>query len=247
MLAGQRKLAVIMRKPEFEELEYHETPLGELILRWRTIPSMNHREVFEVKLDGAFLMSSLNTATEEALANLPLEQIKSDHLDILIGGLGLGYTAQAALKHDNVRSVTILELLPQVIGWHEKELVPLGEMLTQHERVNIVQGDFFRWALGQDKPPGMLDTYDVILVDIDHSPEFLLSKSHQVFYQASGLQCLKEKLNPKGLFALWSADPPQESFVQQLQQVFDQVTTHDVVFYNPLFNQEDANTIYISA
>lgn len=248
MLAGPRKLAVIMRKPEFEELEYHETPLGELILRWRTIPSLNHQEVFEVKLDGEFLMSSLNNTTEIALAEIPLGQLGSGPYDVLVGGLGLGYTAKAALDQENVASVTVIEMLPEVINWHRKDLLPLGNTLSQDERCRLVQGDFFQWVLKQWNPDGLdlPEKFRVILIDIDHSPEFLISPASKPFYEKAGLHRLCRHLLPDGVVALWSADPPEDSFLAELRKVFQQVDTHEVEFYNPFFYRQDAYTIYVA-
>ena len=237
-----------MDLPEFQELDYQLTPLGELILRRRTVPSLGNREVFEVKLDGAFLMSSLNNATEIALAKLALGLLDAGPHDVLVGGLGLGYTAQAALECANVRSVTVVELLPQVIGWHRRGMVPLGKRLWRDPRFGVVQEDFFEWAtsewgtLGEDTP----ERFGAIVVDIDHSPEFMLQPSHYAFYQVDSLRRLLGRLLPGGAFALWSADPPQASFVRKLKAVFESVTTQEIEFYDPLFGEKDSNTIYLA-
>ncbi len=237
-----------MKKPEFEELEYHETPLGELILRWRTVPSLNHQEVFEVILDGEFLMSSLNNTTEIALAEIPLRQLGSGSYDVLVGGLGLGYTAEAALYEENVASVTVIEMLPEVINWHRKNLLPLGKTLSKDNRCHLVQGDFFHWVLNQwnENAEPIPEKFGAILIDIDHSPEFLISPASKPFYEEAGLKRLCQYLLPDGVFALWSADPAEESFLAELRKVFQQVDIHDVEFYNPLFSRQEAYTIYVA-
>ncbi|NBV32666.1 MAG: hypothetical protein EBR81_02380 [Proteobacteria bacterium] len=76
----------------FEELDFQKTPLGDLILRRRQVPSLGNREVYEVKLGEAFLMSSLFHEVEVALANLGLGELQSGLWDVVVGGLGLGYT-----------------------------------------------------------------------------------------------------------------------------------------------------------
>ncbi len=81
-----------------EELAYHKTPLGELTLRRRTEPLLQNREVFEVKLGDEFLMSSLFTEGEKELSKLGLAGLDGK-LDVVVGGLGLGYTAAAALEN----------------------------------------------------------------------------------------------------------------------------------------------------
>ena len=105
----------------FEELHYSRTELGELVLRRRTEPKVG-REVLEVKLDDQVLMSSLFTTGEVALANLGLARLGGQDVDVMVGGLGLGYTAAAALAHPNVRSLVVIEALQPVIDWHRDGL-----------------------------------------------------------------------------------------------------------------------------
>ena len=102
----------------FEELDYQETPLGALTLRRRREPLAKNANVFEVKLDDDFLMSSLFTAGETALANIALDILTNSEIDVIIGGLGLGFTANAALEHNSVRTVVVIEALDAVLDWH---------------------------------------------------------------------------------------------------------------------------------
>src|SRR5205085_10971181 len=114
----------------FEELGYREKGLGELILRRRRMVSLGGLEIYEVKLGDAFLMSSLFHAVEEALARFGLGELKGDQWDVVVGGLGLGYTAVAALEYREVASLVIVEALQPVIEWHQHGLVPLGRKIT---------------------------------------------------------------------------------------------------------------------
>ncbi|MCP4378638.1 MAG: hypothetical protein GY794_20990, partial [bacterium] len=102
----------------FEELDYSRTPLGELILRRRSVPAMEDACLYEVKLGGEFLMSSIVNDSEIALADLAMKDLDRADCNVLVGGLGLGYTAAAVLKFDNVRSLVVAEYLPEVIRWH---------------------------------------------------------------------------------------------------------------------------------
>src|SRR3954452_11089725 len=128
---------------DFEELDYQKTPLGELILRRRRMLSLGGVEIYEVKLGDAFLMSSLFHEVEEALAHRGLEELKGESWDVVVGGLGLGYTAAAALEHREVESLLIVDALLPVIERHRQGLVPLGEKLTGDRRMRMVHADFF--------------------------------------------------------------------------------------------------------
>jgi spermidine synthase len=233
---------------DFEELDHSHTPIGELSLRRRKYIPLGV-DVFEVKLGDEFLMSSLFTASEIALAQLGLAAAGAAELDVIVGGLGLGYTARAALDHPGVRSVLVIEAIPQVIDWHRRGLVPLGTGLTNEPRCRLVQGDFFALvenaAQGFDPDfPGR--RFDAVLLDIDHSPRNVLHSSHGDFYTPDGLRRLACQLKPGGIFALWSNDPPDDEFLQLLTGAFASAEPHVVTFHNPLQYRQAASTVYIA-
>ncbi len=239
-------------KPQFEELDYRQTPLGELILRRRTILALENREVHEIILGEAYLMSSLYTAVETALSNLGLAAVSGySALDVVVGGLGLGYTARTALEHEAVRRLFVVDYLKPVIEWHEQGLVPLGKGLTDDARCEFVHGDFFELALANDggagfDPSGELQKFHAVLLDIDHSPQNLLHQRHGSFYAADGLRRLAAKIHPGGVFALWSDDPPEASFMDALTEVFAVCESHVVTFENPLRDSDSASTVYVA-
>jgi len=122
----------------FEELDYRPTPIGALSLRRRRSPSSG-LDVYEIKLGDEYLMSSQFTEAEIDLARLGLaaltrEALARRDLDVVVGGLGLGYTAQAVLEHSTVRSLVVVDALAEVIEWHEQGLLPLGKQLTGDPR-----------------------------------------------------------------------------------------------------------------
>ncbi len=234
---------------DFEELDFRRTPLGELSLRRRRVLSLEGREVFEVKLGDEFLMSSLFNEGEIALARLGLSGQDAAHLDVVVGGLGLGYTAAAALDFPGVRSVLVIEALAEVIHWHQRGLVPLGAKLAADERCRLVSGDFF--ALAQSAGQGFDHDapgrrFHAVLLDVDHSPRNLLHSRHAAFYEPAGLRGLTNYLHPGGVFALWSNDPPDEEFVRALASTFATARAHVVKFHNPLQNREASNTVYVA-
>jgi spermidine synthase len=237
---------VVVRSP-FEQLAWHDTPMGVLGLRRRLEPSLGV-DVFEVKLGDEFLMSSLFTVAEIELARLGLGATEGEALDVLVGGLGLGYTAVAALEDERVASVTVVEALGEVIGWHAAQLLPDTAELTSDPRTQLRHGDFFAMAASEEgfDPDTPSRRYDAILLDIDHTPRHVLHPSHAGFYTEPGLRALSRHLRPGGVFALWSDDPPDEPFLATLGAVFTATAAHVVTFPNQLTGGTSSNTVYVA-
>jgi spermidine synthase len=230
----------------FAELDWQDTPMGEISLRRRREPTLDV-DVYEAKLGDEFLMSSLFTVAEIALAALGLAAVQGDDLAVVVGGLGLGYTAQAVLEDSRVSSLHVVEALPAVIGWHERLLLPVSPALVDDQRCRLVQGDFFALTAqpGSYAPDAPVQL-DALLVDIDHTPDHLLHPSHAAFYSVAGLERVKARLQAHGVFGLWSDDPPESGFVSLLGQVFDDVRAEVVEFANPLTGGQSANTVYLA-
>ncbi|MFT4541123.1 MAG: spermidine synthase [Planctomycetota bacterium] len=228
-------------KTLYEELDVRQTKLGELILRRRVPISMPDTWVYEVKLDERFLMSSLVHDSEDELARFSLNRLVGKDWRVLVGGLGLGYTAAAAMQSSRVESIEVIELLPEVIEWHERELVPLAAKLRADERLRVVQGDCFDWIRN-----GTGGAYDAVLIDIDDSPEHLLSPDHGSFYTKEGLTDARRSVRAGGVFALWTAGNLLPEFQERLQSVFGNAIAEEVTFHNPLHNHDDLNTIYVA-
>ena len=232
--------------PDFEELAYRATPLGELSLRRRMHVALGV-EVYEVKLGDEFLMSSLFTAGEIALAERALHELGSGPLDVVVGGLGLGYTARAVLQSREVRSLLVVDALPDVIDWHRRGLVPLGHAIAADPRCTLVCADFFALAAsaGFDaRAPAK--RFHAVLLDIDHSPQHVLHPGNASFYRRAGLRKLAQHLHPGGLFALWSNDPPDAGFGTELGAAFERWDAHVVTFHNPLQDRDATNTVYVA-
>ena len=233
---------------DFEELDYRQTPLGDLMLRRRRMRSLGDIDVFEVKLGDDFLMSSLFHEVEEALAHRGLGELRGNEWDVVVGGLGLGYTAVAALEHPEVKSLLVVDALQPVIDWHQAGLVPLGKKLTGDARTRLVQADFFASAASTEgfdpEQPGR--RFHAVLLDIDHSPSDLLHPRNASFYQPEGLRALSAHLHPGGVFALWSDDPPDDGFMEMLAAVFETARAHVVTFPNPLLEDTSASTVYVA-
>jgi spermidine synthase len=229
----------VSRPGRFEILDHCETPIGLLCLRRRDLLSRPGTSVTEVTLDHEFLMSSYNTISERALANLAVELHGGSELRCRVGGLGLGYTAVAALESGRVAELEVVELLPEVIGWLEQGLLPLSRRLLGDSRMRVVEGDIYGDLAS---PPG--DTWDLILIDVDHNPGERLREGSAAFYTVEGLQKVREWLTPGGVLAVWSSRE-DEGFLANLRQIFPEARCETVVWWNELIDREQRDAIFL--
>ncbi len=235
----------------FQELDWRPTPMGVISLRVRWDP-MAKAEVHEIKLDDDFLMSSLFVQGEIDVARLALAElhrapVPEGGYDVVGGGLGLGHTALTVLDDPDVRSLVVIEALPEVVAWHEESLIPAGERLTADTRCALARGDFFALASGEDLDPEHPGRrFHAVIVDIDHAPRHLLNPAHAPFYEPDGVRRLLAHLHPGGVFALWSNDPPDEDYMEVLREHLTDVRAEVVSFPNPYQEQPATNTVYLA-
>ena len=229
----------------FEELDYQVTEIGAVSLRRRRILSLD-QDVWEVLLGEEHLMSSLFTASEVALAKLGLAALgepPEGGWDITVGGLGLGYTAATALEHEGVGRLQVVELLAPVIEWHAEGLVPLDPPLSADARCTVQRGDFFALAASDE---GFGVAQDAILIDIDHTPDWLLDTRSGSFYSVEGLGQLARHLKPGGVMGLWSDAQTDETFIERMKSVFSTAWAEPVTFHNPLQDTPFTQTVYLA-
>lgn len=236
-----------MTRPAFEALGHAETPGGVLRL-WRRFDVALDTDVYEVKLGDEYLMTSLFPQTEIALAELALDRLDGDGLlDVVVGGLGLGFTAMRVLEDDRVGALVVVEFTQAVIDWQVEGLLPGADELTGDARTRLVQGDFFTMAESEDgldpDQPGR--RWDAIVVDIDHTPEHHLDQAPRSLYTTPGLERLATHLVPGGVFALWSDGLPIDDFTAVLGEVFLDAEARVVTFDNVLTGTPSHATIYL--
>ena len=227
-------------RDEFEVLDAVETPIGMICLRQRGIPSEPGTVVTEITLDHQFLMSSENTLSERVLATRAIEWHGGREVAVLIGGLGLGYTAHAALAAASVARVEVVELLEPVIAWLAKGLVPLAPVLRADPRFAVRQGDVYAELAGEP-----IQRHDVILIDVDHSPDENLGPSNADFYTPAGLARVARHLAPGGVLAVWSyaASSP---FADALRAVFGDVRVESLDFENRVVEARETNWLFLA-
>lgn len=225
----------------YEQLDFQPTPIGDLMLRRRRMPLFGDTDIYEVKLAEDFLMTSLFHEAESQLAILGLAALDRENLDVVVGGLGLGYTAVEALKDARVASLAVVDYLEAVIGWHQSELVPLGKILNEDERCRLMHADFF--DLMRNPPKKQLDA---ILLDIDHTPTNVLHQTNTHFYTKEGLAEMAQHLKPGGVFAMWADGAPDEAFRAQLQTVFTSAEAHTIKFDNPITGGLSVGAVYVA-
>ena len=172
-------------------------------------------EDFSIKIVGrGELMNSRVHNSEDVLAQHTCEKIKDRAKPrMLIGGLGMGFTLAASLKHIGEQGeVVVAELVPAVVKWNQG---PLGEHAgypINDARVTVRLGDVSKILKAEQ------NAYDAILLDVDNGPEGLTRKKNNWLYSEDGLIESYTALRPKGVLAVWSAGPAPE-FLQRLKKV----------------------------
>jgi len=216
-----------------EILAYEQTSLGMLCLRRRQPLHDPTITVTEITLNHEFLMSSYYTDSERALSKIALSMHGGRHLKILVGGLGLGYTVCEALGSKQVQTVEAVEFLSQVISWMNEGLMPLSKELCSDERLSVVRGDIYgRLAQAPEKK------FDVILIDVDHSPDERLDTGRGRFYTREGLKSAQKHLKEDGVLAVWSYSK-NSPFADALRDVFTEVRVEPITFKHKFLNNEE--------
>lgn len=227
-----------------EILAYEQTRLGLLCLRRRELLSRPGTVVTEITLDHEFLMSSYITDSERALARHALAIHGGRDLSVLVGGLGLGYTAREVLKAggERVASVQVVEFLPQVIDWLRRGLVPLSTELQADGRIELVEGDVYQRLAS---PPAR--RFDLVLIDVDHSPDEPLgaTSANAAFYTEAGLRRAREHLAEGGVLGVWSY-AEHSPFASALRRVFDDVRVEPVTVFNDLVDEEQTDWLFFA-
>jgi spermidine synthase len=203
---------------EFVELARATTPRGEVVLRSRQ--EQRHEQagtVLELRVNGVFVMDTHETSTERALATTALDLVPHPRR-VLVGGLGMGYTALALLDDPRVERIDVVELEDALIGWMRDGTIPHGPALLAQERLHVVNADIADAVRAIPEP-----TYDLVLLDVDNGPGYLVHDGNARVYQPDFLARCRSIANPGGVLVVWSADRAPE-LARHLEDVFSSCT-----------------------
>lgn len=198
----------------YVEVARVESERGELVLRERR--EEGGPAILELRANGAFVMDSAEFSSEEALASAALELV-AEPRDVLVGGLGLGFTMHRVLADPRVERCTVVEIEEALVTWMRDGTIPHGQAMLADERANPVVADV-GLALAEAKDA----TYDLILLDVDNGPGYLVHPDNARLYQPPFLADCRRILRPSGALAVWSMDEAAE-LQQALGEVFDEV------------------------
>ncbi|HYD73555.1 MAG TPA: spermidine synthase [Candidatus Binatia bacterium] len=172
---------------------------------------------FIIALGGNELMSSRSSGSEEALALMTCERLRSDAPHLLIGGYGMGFTLRAALAKLGAKArFTVAELVPEIIDWARGPMAALTAGCLDDPRVELAMRDVVRVIRNASR------VYDAILLDVDNGPDGLTRADNEELYSTHGLMAAKAALKPGGVLAIWSA-APDERFTRRLKHTGFQV------------------------
>jgi spermidine synthase len=177
-----------------------ESARGEVVVRRR--PGSAGDPVLELRVNGVFVMDTAQTGSERRLARATLAQVAQPRR-ILVGGLGLGFTLAELLTDPRVEQVLVAEIEPAVVDWMRAGVLPGAEHLAD-PRVHLVAADVR--DLAADRAADLADgAYDVVLLDVDNGPDFLVHEGNATLYEPAFLARCRDLLAPDGALAVWSS------------------------------------------
>ncbi|MGQ9632146.1 MAG: spermidine synthase [bacterium] len=199
-------------------IERASTPNGEIQLQKLSQRDSEGNSIYEIVFNGIFLMATYSHRSSEALATLAIEPIAKSRgrIDVLIGGLGMGYTLRSALSYPQVSRVDVVEIEEKIIEWNRKFFHTHNRRALLDPRTRVIRGDLCEYV---DKA---VNKYDAVAVDIDNGPARMVLEGNRRLYTPEGLAKLKGIVNPGGAVALWSQDE-DEGLRRAMEGVFENV------------------------
>ncbi|KRC66397.1 hypothetical protein ASE12_17490 [Aeromicrobium sp. Root236] len=149
----------------------------------------------ELRVNGVFVMDDVETSSERALARTVIDL---GGREVLVGGLGLGYTLRALLESPQVSRVVVAELHPEIVEWMRDGTIPGADLLADG-RTHVVVDDVREVVA--DQPAASLDA---IVLDVDNGPDFLVHDSNAAVYGPDFVEMCASRLRPGGSLCVWT-------------------------------------------
>ncbi len=206
---------------ESVEIARAETERGDVVLRRRT--SETAADVVELRVNGVFVMDTAETTSEIELAAQALDLV-DDPAAVLIGGLGLGFTLQRVLADTRVQRAVVVEIEEPLIDWMRNGTVPHGPGVLADARATVVNADI-AMAVAEAR-----SSYDLVLLDVDNGPGYLVHEANEAVYQTQFLHRCRQVLAPGGVLVIWSANAAPD-LLAAMREVFGHAEeqAHDVL------------------
>ena len=199
-----------MSLPSSAEMARAETERGEVVLRRRA--SATGADVIELRVNGVFVMDTLETTSEIELAAQALELVEQPGA-VLVGGLGLGFTLQRVLADPRVERAVVVEIEEALIRWMRDGTVPHGPSVLADTRVSVLNADI-AMAIAEAR-----STYDLVLLDVDNGPGYLVHQDNEAVYEVEFLTRCRDLLSDGGVLVVWSANPAP-ALLEAMREVF---------------------------
>ncbi|MGZ4477564.1 MAG: spermidine synthase [Nocardioidaceae bacterium] len=200
---------------EYVEVARAESERGEVVLRERRDPDLGEGTptVLELRVNGVFVMDTRETSSEKGLASAALARV-ADPRAVMVAGLGMGFTAHEVLADPRVERLWVVEIEPALVGWMRDGTVPHGPAYLADDRLVVVEADI-RVAMAEATPAA----YDLILLDVDNGPGFLVYDDNAAVYEGAFLGQAQAALRPGGALVIWSA-AESPTLHAELERVF---------------------------
>ncbi len=224
---------------EYVEVARAESERGEVVLRERRDPDRgaNAPGVLELRVNGAFVMDTLETSSEQAIAATALEHVECPRA-VVVGGLGLGFTMHEVLADQRVEKLFVVEVEEALVRWMRDGTVPHGPAYLADERLTVVGADI-RIAMAEATPAA----YDLILLDVDNGPGFMVHAANAPLYERDFLMQTRASLRPGGALAIWSASEAAD-LRREMNDVFGNVVP--IPYEVTLQRREEQYWIYLA-